>query len=203
MKLEHPANPLGSARDRRPKHLRAWVFAAALVLACSAAGAAPLTLTIANPDRIGVPGGSEIFSGTITNNTGGSLNASDLFLNFASYDFGNVTLAQLLGAPDFPIADGTTSSFTDLFSFDLAATAPIPATFYADVVVEDPNNNLSDTVTVSVRTVPEPGTYGLAGLALFAAYLARSRSMAQRRSARSEDEHSVVTRATCNGGASC
>lgn len=205
MELEHAALSLRPLRHIRPKHL--WVWAAALVLGCSAAGAAPLTLTIANPDRIGMAGASEIFAGTITNNTGGSLKASDLFLNFAGYDAANVTLTQLLGAPDFAIADGDTSSFADLFSFYLEAAAPIPATFFADVVVEDPNNNVSDTLTVSVRTVPEPGTYGLAGLALFAVYLARWRSTASRKSVRPDaagpSANSSATCAAWNGGASC
>ena len=158
--------PHASPRGQPLRLWAAWSCAWALLLACSVAAAAPLSLSIINPDRIGVPGGSEIFAGTITNNTGSDLNASDLFLNFAGYDAANVSLTQLLGLPDFVIADASTSAIADLFRFDLAASTP-PATYYADVVVEDINNNFSDPVTVSV-TVPEPGSLALSVLALVA-----------------------------------
>lgn len=210
MKLEHAVNPVDrKCVDRGKRSRSAGVQAAVLgLLFCfSVAGAAPLTLTITNPDRIGLPGTSEVFSGAITNNTGGSLNASDLFLDFGGYDVGFVMLIQLLGAPDFVIADGATSSFNDLFRFDLSAAAQVPATFFADVVVQDVNNNFSDVTTVSVSTVPEPGTYGLAGLALIAGCLTRAAAAARRRAARPQDVSASAISggsvAVCNGGTSC
>ena len=198
MKLEHAVNiPACKFRRRsqRSPLTGTRAGALALLLCCGVAGAAPLTLTIANPDRVGRPGTTEVFSGTISNNTGGSLNASDLFLDFGGYDAADVTLAQLLGAPDFMIADGATSSFTDLFQFDLSAAAAVPATFFADVVVQDSNNDFSDVATVSVRTVPEPGTFGLAGLALIAAGVSRTAAAARRRAARPQDPSALPTAA--------
>lgn len=197
MKLEQAVSPVARKRSRFTG-LRA--IAVVLLFCSGLAGAAPLTLTIANPDRISLPGASEIFSGTITNNTGASLNASDLFLDFAGYDAVQVTLTQLLGASDFSIADGATSSFTDLFRFDLGAAAPVPATFFADVVVQDANNDFSDVATVSVRTVTEPGAPGLAGLALIAGWLSRRGRRPQDRPASALPRSSAAER---DGGSSC
>ena len=138
--------------------------------------AALLTLDIQQPDRIGAPGTTELFAGTITNGTGIDVLTSDLFLNFSGFDASVVSLTQLLGTPDFLIAAGTTSALTNLFDFDLNFGALVPATYFADVVLEDGSNNLSDTVTVSVRTVPEPGSAALVGMGLLAGWLARRRS---------------------------
>ena len=207
MKLERPDSEFVPARGRGPLSAAAGACALALALGCGGAGAAPLTLAITNPDRIGVPGTPETFSGTITNDTGVDLNASDLFLDFAGYDAAHVTLTQLLGVPDFVIPGGSTSSFTDLFVFDLGITAAVPATFFADVVVEDVNNDFSDPVTVSVTTVPEPGSLGLGGLALLAAGLTWMRSVAARRSGRRHDaapsSRSELALAAARGGSSC
>lgn len=210
MKYDHVVNPFARKWDDFGKRSRPTCVQASiliLLLSFSVAGAAPLTLKITNPDRIGLPGTSEVFSGTIANNTGVSLNASDLFLDFSGYDVGFVTLTQLLGAPGFAIADGTVSSFNDLFRFDLGAAAQVPATFFADVVVQDVNNNFSDVTTVSVSTVPEPGIYGLTGLALIAGYFTRAAAATRRRAARLEDPSASATSrgsvALCNGGTSC
>ena len=210
MNLEHPVHPIARSSvvlGRRSRCPGARIGALALLLCCAMAGAVPLTLTITNPDRIGRPGTSEVFSGTIANNTGGSLNASDLFLDFGGYDAVDVTLTQLLGVPDFVIADGATSSFTDLFQFDLGASALVPAIFFADVVVQDSNNDFSDVATVSVRTVPEPGTYGLAGLALIAACVTRLAAAKRRQVVRQDDLPASsapgALTAICTGGPSC
>jgi PEP-CTERM motif len=134
------------------------------------ANAFPFTLTIDNPDRIGHLGSTEIFSGKIANDSGGDVLASDLFLDFSGFDPLVVSLSQLLGSPDFTIADGTTSGIVDLFSFDLAPTAVPGPPYLADVFVQDGSNpfNMSNIATISVGLVPEPATLGLVGIALIA-----------------------------------
>ena len=74
-----------------------------------------LILDVLNPFRINQPGSVYTFDGQITNNTGASLNASDLFLNFAGYDPTAITPNQLLGSPDFVIPTGDTSPPTRRF----------------------------------------------------------------------------------------
>src|SRR5271166_6041944 len=54
-------------------------------------------------------GGRVTFDGTVTNNSGGDLNASDFFFNFSGYDPTSVNPNQDLGFPDFLIPIGTTS----------------------------------------------------------------------------------------------
>ena len=121
--------------------------------------ASDLDFSILDPNQTGFPGGSNLFQGTITNNTGGDLESTDLFFNFSGYDFVHVTLNQILGNTLFDIPNGTTSALTDLFSFDLAPGAPTPAIYPAQVTLEDINNDLSGVQTVTVSTlVPEPGS---------------------------------------------
>jgi len=48
--------------------------------------AAPLGLDVLNPTRVVAPTSVELYQGTITNDTGGDLMASDLFLNFFGFD---------------------------------------------------------------------------------------------------------------------
>lgn len=130
----------------------------------------PITLTVIQPDRIGQANSTEIFSGAITNNTGSDLLASDLFLDFSGFDPAVITVTQLLGSPDFLIADGATSSTFDFFSFTLGSNAVAGVTYFADLFVQDGSilPNTSNIVTVSVQ-VPEPGAFALfaAGLVAF------------------------------------
>ncbi|MCU1273266.1 MAG: hypothetical protein JWO48_697 [Bryobacterales bacterium] len=57
--------------------------------------ASNLNLDILNPSRIVLPNGVETYAGTVTNNTGAALLASDLLLNFSGYNPLFVTLNQL------------------------------------------------------------------------------------------------------------
>jgi hypothetical protein len=141
------------------------LFAAALSLSNMAplAMADSLSLEISNPNQFGSPGGVETFQGTITNNTGLSLNSTDLFLNFSGYDPLQVTLDQLLGSSSFSIPNGATSNVVDLFTFGLASTAAVPATYPAQLVLEDFAGDLSLAQTVTVSTVPEPASVELIG----------------------------------------
>lgn len=145
----------------------------ALVGASWLCSAAPLTLHIQNPDRYGAVGTTQTFSGTIGNDTGADILASDLFLNFSGFDFSVVSLNQLLGAPDFLIANSTTSALSPLFEFTLSNSAAVPTTYFTDVVLQDVNGHLSDVVTVSVSTVPEPSTWMLVVAALLVGSVVR------------------------------
>ncbi len=118
--------------------------------------ASAIDFTILDPNQIGSPGSSNLFQGTITNDSGAALESTDLFVNFSGFDFTNVTLTQLLGDTSFSIPNGTTSPTVDLFTFDLAGTAAVPATYSAQVGLEDVSGDLSPVYTVSVSTVPEP-----------------------------------------------
>src|SRR5580698_2760335 len=118
--------------------------------------ASVIDFTISDPNQIGAPGSTNLFDGTITNNTGATLASTDLFFNFSDFDFTNVTLTQILGDTSFDIPSGTTSAPTELFSLALAGSAAVPATYSAQVQLEDFNADLSPVYTVSVSTVPEP-----------------------------------------------
>jgi hypothetical protein len=123
--------------------------------------ALPLTLTVVQPDRIGTPGSTETFSGTITNNTGADILANDIFFDFSGFNPQVVSLTQLLGSPDFLIPDGGTTSTVSLFSFSLGTNAVAGPKYFADVFVQDGNILSSNIVTVSMSVVPEPATYAL------------------------------------------
>jgi hypothetical protein len=133
-----------------------------VVLAClKPALADPLDLVVLNSTRIVAPTSIELYQGTITNNTGAGLMASDLFFNFSGFDPQFVSFMQLLGIPDFTISSGATSPIVDLFDFTLGPNAP-PGTYSADVVLQDFRGNTSNIVTITEQVaVPEPPTQSL------------------------------------------
>jgi|GEM_PF-2230665 len=160
--------------------LIAMVFAT-VVCTARVAEAGPLTVTITPTSLTSLPGGTVTFAGTITNNTGIDLNATDLFLNFSGFDPSVVTTNQLLGLSDFVLANGSTSAVTDLFSIALTQAAVLGMSYPAEVFIQDVNNNLSNNVTVNVlatttTTVPEPTTLILFGGGLIGAAIVRRRS---------------------------
>lgn len=142
----------------------------AVLLTAAAVGAAPIDLSINNPDRIGAPGDVIKFDGTITNNTADPISSTDLFLNFSGFDSLNMALDQVLGLTAFTIANGATLSLVDLFTISLASTTPV-GMYPADVVLATAGGELSDAQSVSVRVVPEPGMLALIGMALFSFFL--------------------------------
>lgn len=157
---------------RKLARLLAFLWLCTASALCAAAPV--LSLDIVNPDRFGRAGTTEHFFGTVTNDLGFDLNASDLTLNFAGSDPAVVLLTQLLGDSDFTIPNGTTSGVTALFDFAIGPGAVSGVTYAADVTLqENINNNFSDPVTVRV-TIPEPGSLALIGAALLAALAGRS-----------------------------
>ncbi len=107
-------------------------------------------------------GGTATFTGSVTNESGLDLNATDFFFNFFSYDPTSVTPNQLLGtSTDFSIGNGITTSILDLFNVQLGTTSA-GSTFPIEVQLEDANGDLSPTETVEV-TVPGGSTGGGGG----------------------------------------
>lgn len=146
------------ARFAFPGYLGKAAATLALVLVISSpALAGLLSFDVIAPDRFGPADTTYVFSGSITNNTGNTLNATDIFVDINGYDAGVVSPLQLLGVPDFPILDGVTTAVIELFSLTIGANALGGITYLADVGLSDVFNNLSDIVTVSV-TVPEPSS---------------------------------------------
>ncbi len=133
------------------------------VTAPSRAGAQSLILTFIPTSETGAAGTTIIFKGRVTNTTGLSLNASDIFLNFDSFDptvFSDLT--QLLGDPDFLLPNNTFSSVVDIFSAFIANTAGA-GPYDITVSLQDVNNFVSDPVTPTAEVtaggnVPEPST---------------------------------------------
>lgn len=137
--------------------------------------AASLNFSIVNPDRISPAGAINTFGGTITNNTGVTLGAKDLFLNFSGYDAANVTLSQLVGSTTFTLPNGSTSGFLNLFTFTLSGAAQAGA-YSAQVALQaiTGDNSAGQTVSVTVST-PEPGSIALTLAGGFALLLVRLR----------------------------
>lgn len=119
----------------------------------------PLSLSIDKPVQFANAGSSVAFFGTITNNTGVTLDAAtDLFLNFGSFDPSALSFVQVLGVPDFSLPDGAASPDVELFDalVDPSAT-PGGSPYPADVTVSDTAGDVSDAVTISISVLPEPG----------------------------------------------
>jgi len=140
-----------------------------------------LEVDIANPTQIAAPGGTVTFDGTVTNNTGADLSATDIFFDFLTFD-PSLSVNQLLGVEDdFSIPNGTTTGLIDLFSVGLG---PGQGTFPVTFVIQDVNGDVSAlgsvTVSTSPITAPEPAEAILLATGLLfllgTAFLATKRS---------------------------
>jgi hypothetical protein len=158
--------------------LRAGAFVAlGLSALASPARAVPLlTLTIDQPVQFASAGSTVTFTGTVTNNTGIGLDAaSDLFLNFNSYNPSVLSFTQVLGNPDFLLPNGATSPDVPLFAalVDPSATSA-GSPYLADVTASDAHGFVSDPVAIGI-TVPEPGSLSLllAAFAMIAGFAGR------------------------------
>lgn len=120
------------------------------------------------------------FTGAVTNDSGGDLNASDFFFNFFGFDPSAVTPSQDLGVvTDFLIPNGTSSGLVELFDVQLGSVAP-GSIFPIDVQLEDTNSDLSDVQTVFVSNgpvtgIPEPSILVMVGIGMIAIGLGHKR----------------------------
>jgi PKD repeat protein len=143
-----------------------------IVFAAAASGDA-ISFTISNPAQNTTIGGTAIFSGTLTNNSGTDLDATEFFVNAFAFDPTVLSIQQLLGMPDVFIPNGTTSATLDLFSISVATTAQQNTSYQASVFVEDVNSDQTSSLNASIQTspvstVPEPRTAPVLGLCLLA-----------------------------------
>ena len=146
-----------------------------LVLSLSFTPARALLFNIDSPDRVVVAASTSLFSGTVTNDTGLDVSATDLFFNFSGFEPSIVSLAQLLGVTDFLIPTGTITPVTDLFDATIALAAVPGTTYFADVQLQDVNGNVSASETVSLKVVPTPASLALLGAGLVAIVVTRRR----------------------------
>ena len=131
------------------------------------AKADPISFQLTTTQITTVSQGTVTFDGTVTNNSGGTLNASDFFFNFFDFDPSSVsqTIQDLGVATDFLIPNGTSSGVVALFDVTLGSV-PAGSSFPIDVVLQDTNSDSSATQTVTVTvpgtgtetTIPEPAT---------------------------------------------
>jgi hypothetical protein len=152
------------------------LFASALVGMVLCLGLVPahagsiqdIGLTIVDPTQIVGPNSTITYMGTITNNTGASL---DVYRAFLVLDFSGygalVNPSDLLGlagtppGPDFTIPNGGTSPDVPLFTFALGPNAPI-GSYQLEVQVGDAGFDVSNVVTVTETATPEPPTWSYA-----------------------------------------
>jgi len=176
------ANTKSSKRLTRALPLVA--FFALMLLTPKAANAETITLTIDPMSLAATPGSTVTFIGRITNLTGGTLNASDMFLNFGGFDPTFTTPVQLLGDPDFVLPDRTISASVNLFTITVAPLTP-PGTYSIELFLQDIDNNFSNAVTVSVivgaAAIPEPTTILLFITGLASAGITRHKRRNNRR----------------------
>jgi hypothetical protein len=132
----------------------------------SSAFADSVSFQITNPSQPIQSGQLVVFQGTVTNDSGLDLTASDFFFNFFNFDLA-LTPNQLLGTPDFLIPNNTTSPVVDLFNV-AAGVISQGTPLSVDTTLEDIFNDVSAKQTVILSasgggTVPEPAALMMLG----------------------------------------
>ena len=159
---------------------RSVTLALAALLIGGTAKAAPLAFSVLEPQRIVQPNTVEVFRGTLTNGTGADLSTGSLFFDFFNiFDPAQLSFTQLLGAPDVPLLDGSTSDTVDLFSVEFGSITIATSPYFADVTLQSVNGDISDTAAIQISAVPELSITMLMWPALGVLYIAirrRSRS---------------------------
>ncbi len=150
-----------------------------LVLPLPHLARADLILSLSPSSLTATPGATVTFQGRITNTTGVTLNATDMFLNFIGFDPAALTdTNQLLGTPDFALPNNHTSGIVNLFSV-LALPTALPGSYTLGVTLQDINNNSSNAVTATVQigasAVPEPSAIVPTASAISLMLLAQAR----------------------------
>lgn len=149
------------------------------------AQAATITLDVNSLSASVAAGDTAMFSGTITNRSGVTLESTDLFLGFSAFDFNALTPTQVLGSSPFSLLDFTFIADVDLFTVEIAA-GTLAGTYGLQVFLSDVSGNVSDTtelflvVTNDVQPVPEPSTAAVVGLGLALLVLSRRRQIGRR-----------------------
>ena len=155
--------------------LLAAVVCAALLWGVPKAQAENIAFQLSSGSITTTSGGTALFLGTVTNDSGSNLKASDFFFNFFGFDAASVIPSQDLGvATDFLIPNGSTSATVDLFDVRLGSV-PAGSSFPIQVQLEDIISDLSltQTVSVSVAPVPEPSALFLVGSVLIGLFVLR------------------------------
>jgi len=152
---------------------RSVTLALAALLMGATAKAAPLTFSIIQPERIVQPNSVEVFRGAVTNGTGADLSTSSLFFDFFNiFDPAQLSFTQLLGTPDLPLLDGSTSGTMDFFSVDIGSITIADPPYFADVTLQSVNGDISDTAAIQISAVPELSITMLMWPALGVLYMA-------------------------------
>jgi len=167
---------MGTLTQWAIRSLALGLIGAALLGLASRANADPISFELTLAQLTTTSGGTVTFKGTVTNNSGQDLNASDFFFNFFGFDPVSVNPIQDLGVlTNFLISSGSTSTLTPLFDVTLN-TVPTGSIFPIEVQLEDINSDFSEIVTVNVSvpdgsgtgtTVPEPASFLLLAIGAF------------------------------------
>jgi hypothetical protein len=165
-----------------------WLGRAGLVAALAGAllaraVGAPISFQLMSTSLDTTSVGTVTFEGTVTNNSGQDLAATDFFFNFPSFDVTSVFPTQDFGingdSASLLLPSGSTSPTVALFDITLGTVAP-NSSFTISVQLQDDtlNSDLSETQNVLVNVpgpgvTPEPATLLLAGSGLVGALVLR------------------------------
>jgi hypothetical protein len=136
---------MGTLPQRTVRTLALGAIGAMLLGAASRTKADAVSLDLTSSQITTTSRSTVMFDGTVTNNLGGALNATDFFFNLFGFDPASVNPIQDLGvASDFLIPNGTTFRLVALFDVILGVV-PAGSSFPVDVVLQDINSDLSIT----------------------------------------------------------